>query len=570
MASRKLYTSVLILGLVGLGLMWGTTRTNAARISGNNDAKNEITFNKDVAPILYRNCAECHRAGDIAPMSLITYKEARPWARSIREKVATRQMPPWGADSAPGQFTNDRRLSQAEMDTVMSWVDQGAKEGDPKDLPPEPDFAHNDGFLSGTPDVVLSMDKDFTIPAGGPDEYIYFTIPTNFTEDKWVRAAEIKPGNKKVVHHIIAFVETPEQAAAMKNGFRPPRESDRSSIFYKDGTLSLVKMDAPVEDDGAKSANEGSAFGNNSRGNGGLGALLAGYAPGKDRETYPAGSAMKIPAGSFIVFQVHYSNFRGALNTTETDRSSIGLYFAKASDVTKVVQTRAVSNHYFLIPPGDPDHKVTAAMTFNQDTKIISYMPHMHLRGKDMRYDLVYPDGKTETLLNVPAFSFNWQTVYKLPEPKLVPKGSRLVVTAHFDNSERNKFNPDPTKAVRWGDPTYTEMMIGWFTCEVPRPKDRVVAKIDPAVYDRYVGDYQFLPGVVLKITRQGDRLLGQLTGQPQVEFFAESETKFFLKVIDGELTFVKDAKGEVNELQFDMGDRQMHGKRIIPAAKAN
>ncbi|HUK88883.1 MAG TPA: DUF3471 domain-containing protein [Blastocatellia bacterium] len=566
MRIKKLALAFSIVGLIGAGLVW--TRTSSA------DApkKKEVTFNKDVAPILYKNCDECHKPNDIAPMSLINYKDARPWAQSIREMVLTKQMPPWSAKSDPGEFTNDRRLSQEEIDTITSWVDQGAKEGDAKDLPKPPGFTQ-DGWLLGEPDVVLSMDKPYAIPANGPDEYIYFTIPTNFTEDKWITAAEIKPGNKKVVHHIIAFLISGEQYNAFRAvGGRPHRQSDGNSIFYQDGTLNRVRMDAPVDDDTCAHP-QGRTGGGLGEGGGNLGNLLAGYAPGKDVDSYPAGYAKKIPAGSYIVFQVHYSNFRGGLNKPETDLSSVGLHFAKTppSEMKKMIVTRGVSNTWFRLPAGDPDHQVVACMTFDKDVQMLTYMPHMHLRGKDMRYDLILPDGRKETLLEVPKFSFNWQTVYKLKEPLEIPKGSKLVVTAHFDNSERNKYNPDPKKDVRWGDPTYDEMMIGWVDYAVDRPKDRIVAKLDPKIYDSYVGQYQFGPGFSLVITREGDQLMGQATGQPKVQFYPESETKFFLKVIEGELTFVKNEKGEVTEVVFNMNGKLVHGKKApaVTTAKA-
>ena len=194
----------------------------------------------------------------------------------------------------------------------------------------------------------------------------------------------------------------------------------------------------------------------------------------------------------------------------------------------------------------------------------------MHLRGKDMRYELAYPDGRKETLLWVPRFNFNWQTVYRLKEPLAVPKGSKLTVTAHFDNSERNKYNPDPTKVVRWGDPTYDEMMIGWITYVVDRPKERVVATVDSRILDQYTGQYQFAPNYLLTITREGDRLMGQATGQPKVQFFPESETKFFLKVIDADLTFVKNVKGEVSEAIFNMNGRTLYAKKVDVASPVN
>ena len=563
MSLKRLVLTAIVFGSLAFAVSFGVNPTSA-----NSGEKKEVTFTKDVAPIFFKNCATCHRADDIAPMSLLTYKDARPWARSIKEKVTTRQMPPWSADPHYGIFANNAQLNQSDIDTIAAWVDQGAKEGNPSDLPPEPAIVK--GWRIGNPDIVLTMDKPYEIPAGGPDQYVYFTIPTNFKQDMWLRAAEIKPGNKKVVHHVIAFVLTPEQAAAMKGRLGEGRAAAGSSIFYQDGTLQRVKMDAEVRDDGCGSPNGGSAFGSNSRDNGFSGSLLAGYAPGLEPETYGEAFARRIPAGSVVMLQMHYSNFKGALTKPETDQTSVGLTFSKtpASQLNKMAVTRAVSNMFFKIPAGDPNHEVTSCMTFDQDVQIVSYMPHMHLRGKDMRYDLTYPDGRKETLLWVPTFNFNWQTVYKLKDPVAVPKGSKLAVTAHFDNSERNKYNPDPAKVVRWGDPTYDEMMIGWITYVVDRPKERVVANIQPAMLDKYVGQYQFAPNYSLTITREGDKLMGQAPGQPKVQFFPESDTKFFLKVIDADLTFVKDEKGEVTEAIFNMNGRAMHPKKVGSAGQ--
>src|SRR5215471_5322964 len=569
MASRTRVLSALVFGLLAFAATVGV-RSISADSPASNDVKREVTFSKDVAPIFFKNCAACHRPDDIAPMSLLTYKDARPWARSIKEKVTTRQMPPWSADPHFGEFANNAQLSQNDIDTIAAWVDQGAREGNASDLPPQPAFVN--GWRTGNPDVVLSMEKPYEIAAGGPDQYIFFTIPTNFKQDVWIRAAEIKPGNKKVVHHVIAFVLTPEQAAAMKGRLGENRASSGNSIFYQDGTLTRVKMDAPVQDDGCGNANGGSAFGSNSRDNGFSGSLLAGYAPGMEADTYGEGHARRIPAGSVVVFQMHYSNFKGALNKPETDQTSIGLTLSKtpASQMSKMVVTRGVSNHFFKLPAGDPNHEVTSCFTFDRDSQVVSYMPHMHLRGKDMRYELTYPDGRKETLLWVPAFNFNWQTVYKLKEPVTIPKGSHLTVTAHFDNSERNKYNPDPSKVVRWGDPTYDEMMIGWITYVVDRPKERAVAAIDPRILDKYVGQYQFAPNYALTLTKEGDKLMGQAPGQPKVQFFPESDTRFFLKVIDADITFVKNEKGEVTEAVFNMNGRPMRAKKVEAASAAS
>jgi hypothetical protein len=463
---------LVVLGVLFFGAVFGSRADFGAKAG--------VTFSKDVAPILYKHCAECHRPGDIAPMSLLTYKDARPWARAIKEKVLLREMPPWSADPRYGEFANEHRLTQKEIDTIAAWVDQGAKEGDPKDLPPLPAFDSDQVWKIGKPDAVFSMKEEYTIGAEGPDEYIYFAIPTNFKEDVWVQAAEIRPGNKRVVHHVIAFIQTPEMIARARSAFfggprrsRAAESEAASSIFYQDGTLFRVKMDAPVIDDGCNHASGGSAFGRDRDGSDTIGALLAGYAPGKDVDIWPAGMAKRIPAGSNILLQMHYSKTTGKV---EKDRTSIGLVFAKQPP-DKMIKTLGVSNHFFKIPPGAENHEVTACYTFKQDVHLIDYMPHMHLRGKDMKYEVIYPDGRRETLLWVPKFNFNWQIMYRLKKPLFIPKGTKMIITAHFDNSPKNKYNPDPTKPVRWGDPTYDEMMIGWMDYIVDNPGKPNVAK---------------------------------------------------------------------------------------------
>src|SRR5215471_25831 len=531
------------------------------------EANRRVTFTKDVAPIFYSNCVQCHKPGDIAPMSLLSYKDSRPWARSIREMVASRQMPPWHADPRYGRFANDKQLSLREIDTVVAWVDQGAAEGDPKDLPPVPAFV--EGWEIGTPDVILSMSEPYQVPTGGPDQYVYFTIPTNFKEDKWIAAAEIHQGNKAVVHHVMAFVQPPAIAMLARmagGGGSGDGDSGVPSMYYKDGTLSRVRMDARIIDDGCGDSNGGSSFGAVGAGKGTGMSLLSAYAPGKDVEVSAPGQARRIPAGSNIVFQVHYSNFRGAMTRPETAQSSIGLIFAKEPPA-KMAVALGITNDYFKIPPGEPNHEVTACYTFDRDVQVIEYMPHMHLRGKDMRYEAIYPDGRRETLLWVPQYNFNWQTIYKLKAPLALPKGTRVVITAHFDNSERNKYNPDPAKAVRWGDPTYDEMMIGWmgYTVDVPKPK--VAVKVDPAIYDRYAGQYSFSPKFTVKIVKAGDRLLAETSGLPPVELMPESETRFFIKALDAEVTFNEGAGGRVTGLTLDLSGLVLSAKKDAVSA---
>jgi len=416
-----------------------------------------VTFSKDIAPILQKQCASCHRPGGMAPMSLLSYKDTRPWAKSIRENVVKREMPPWHADPRYGEFANDRRLSQGEVDTIAAWVDGGALKGDDKDLPPPLTF--NENWRIGNPDLVLSMTEEFTLAADGPDEYQYFVIPTNFTEDRWVRAAEARPGNNKIVHHMIAFIQParPKTQEGNAGSIRRDPARMKESIFYKDGTLIRVKPSAPVFDNGCATPEGGQGVFTDGTGRDTMLSLLCGQAPGRDADIWPAGTAKKIPAGANLLIQMHYAKN----GSVEKDRSTVGLIFAKEAPERELV-TIPIQNHFFSVPPGAENHEVTSCFTFGEGIRIVSLMPHMHLRGKDMQIKAAYPDGKSEILLSVPNYSFNWQATYYLKKPLAVPKGTRIEVTAHFDNSTKNKYNPDPTKVVRWGDPTYDEMMIGW------------------------------------------------------------------------------------------------------------
>jgi hypothetical protein len=334
-------------------------------------------------------------------------------------------MPPWSADPHYGKFSNDPSLSQKEIDTIVSWVDAGAPKGDDKDLPPAPKFA--EGWTIGKPDVVLTMQEEYSIPADGTVPYLYFTIPTGFKEDKWIKAMEIKPGNRTVVHHVIAFTQEP----------------------------------------GA--TRRGDAGGEAQRGRGQLG----GITPNKTGVVFGPGTARLIKAGSNIVFQMHYTTNGEATK----DRTSIGLVFT-TEPPTRTLVTGNALNSRFVIPPGEGNHEVKSSTTFKEDVHLTSFMPHMHFRGKDFIYTAVYPDGRSEILLSVPKYDFNWQLTYVPEKPIALPKGTRLDCVAHFDNSTKNKFNPDPTKEVRWGDQTWEEMMIGWFSyTRDAEQRDAAVAK---------------------------------------------------------------------------------------------
>jgi hypothetical protein len=423
-------------------------------------ATGDLTFNKDIASLFFKNCAECHRPGAAAPFSALTYKDVRPWAKSIREKVLTREMPPWHADSHTGQWANDRRLTQKEIETIAAWVGQGAPEGSPGDLPPMPEFV--EGWTIGKPDLVLTMPEEFTLEASGPDEYRYFQIDPKFTEDKYVQMAEARPGNRKIVHHIAAFIQPPKDVKSSpkqdkKEGEKPRGQTGEESVRYNEGFLRRTKMDAPVYDDGCSLPNGGQGDRRDGAGDEGDVIYLTGYAPGMNQTTLEPGVIKKVPAGSKITLQLHYSKIAGS---AQKDRSSVGLIFARTPG-TKEVLTRSIANGYFLIPPGAERHRTTACWTPKEDIHIVTLMPHMHLRGVAMDFKAIYPDGRAEILLNVPNYSFSWQTVYYTAKPIPIPKGTKIVVTGYFDNSSKNKYNPDPTRAVRFGDPTYDEMMVG-------------------------------------------------------------------------------------------------------------
>jgi len=319
-------------------------------------------------------------------------------------------MPPWHANPAHGHFRNDARLSDEEKSLIARWVEAGAPEGDPAELPPPRQFVT--GWQIGQPDAVIYMrDEPFQVPASGEVRYQYFLVDPGFKEDKWIQAAECRPGNRAVVHHIIV-------------GLVPP------------GAVRPMRIVEGVESD-----------------------WLAATAPGAKPLVLADGLAKLIPAGSKLVFQMHYT----PNGTPQEDRSAIGLVFADPKTVKRLVGTDKAANPRFSIPPGASNYRVEATKTFQKDTLLLAFFPHMHLRGKAFRYTAKYPDGREEILLDIPHYDFNWQNTYELAEPKRMPKGSKIHCEAWYDNSDANLANPDPTATVRWGDQTWEEMMIGYF-----------------------------------------------------------------------------------------------------------
>ncbi|MEX2286715.1 MAG: redoxin domain-containing protein [Planctomycetaceae bacterium] len=371
-----------------------------------------ITYSNQIARLLQKRCAECHRANEIAPFALTDYEEVVGWAEMIAEVVREERMPPWHASPEHGEFTDDRRLSDDEKELIYQWVAAGAPQGDPKQLP-EP-LKYTEGWqLSRQPDVVINMnDEPFTVPAEGVVEYKFFRVDPGFTEDKWVTESEIIPGNKSVVHHVLVFV-------------REPGERRRENEL----------------------------------------AFLAAFVPGLRAKPFPTGMAKRVPAGSQLVFQMHYT----PNGTEQADMSKMGLIFADPKDVTHIVKTTEAIHRTFEIPAGADNYMVEASSPrYDRELLLLRLMPHMHLRGKSFHYEARFPDGKTQTLLDVPRYDFSWQTTYRLKEGIMLPKGTAIHCVAHFDNSENNLNNPDPTVPVKWGDQTWEEMMIGFYEVAVP------------------------------------------------------------------------------------------------------
>jgi len=404
--------AALIVLLIGLATITASMLAKGAEETQNG----AVTFNKDVLPILQKNCQTCHRPGEIAPMSFLTYNEARPWAKGMKEAVVSHQMPPWFADPAYGHFANDRRLNDVEIKTISAWADGGAPEGDEKDKPAPITF--QDGW-NIKPDMIIEMPKDFNVPASGTVNYQNVLVKVNFPEDVWVIAAEMRPGNPKVLHHGRVLVRPPD-SNFMKDAV--PGEA------YETGSLVMAKEEAPE--------------------------TLGKFNPGLAEQNFSLFESAKfIPKGSDLVFNLHYT----ATGKPATDRSRVGLVFAKQRPKLRYFMHNGPTASNLAIPPRESNAEVVSEMTTNVDMKLVYVQPHMHLRGKDYEFRLVYPSGQTETIFKA-KWDFNWQMGYDLAEPKLLPKGTRIIGVAHYDNSANNKYNPDPNKLVVWGDQNWDEM----------------------------------------------------------------------------------------------------------------
>jgi peroxiredoxin len=372
------------------------------------EATGEVTYAKHIAPILQQRCVSCHREGEVAPFTLTNYEDVAAWSDTMLEVIDQGRMPPWHANPDFGEFINDARMPDEEKELFHKWVSEGAAEGDPADMPPPREFP--EGWNLPEPRVVYQMPEVFHVPATGTVPYKLFYFDPGFKEDKWVTGAEARPGNREVVHHILLFYLPPGQKKA-----RP-----QDALFN----------------------------------------AIAGYAPGLPAIAGPEEYALRIPAGSQLVFQVHYT----PNGTATTDRSEAAVIFADPAKVAKELRIEAGLNFKFLIPPGAPDYKVEAERKIDRDAMLYTLTPHMHYRGKSFRFTAQYPSGINEILLDVPRYDFNWQNIYLLKKPKFLPAGTVIHMEGHFDNSADNPLNPDPSQTVYWGDQTWDEMMLGSMT----------------------------------------------------------------------------------------------------------
>ena len=369
-------------------------------------------------------------------MPLVTYEQTRPWANAIAHEVQMKMMPPWFADSRFGHFANDPSLTEQQISMISAWVAAGMPAGNSLDAPPAKEWAK--GWNIAQPDLVVGMPKSVQIPARGEVEYTYEIVPTHFTEDRWIQMSEFRPGSPAHVHHAVVYIRPPDSPWL------------RHAPIGEPFTASTLKD--PAEQ---RQAHETTSD------------LLLVYAPGSSPDQWPDGMAKFVPAGSDLVFQMHYTTN----GTAAEDQTGIGIVFAKTPPKQRVI-TLQLNNHALIIPPGADDFRVEVQGTLPNDATLLSLFPHMHLRGKRFEYDIVHDDRSVEVLLRV-NYHFHWQLSYRLAEPRLLKAGTKLRAIAWYDNSKNNPHNPDPTKTVTWGDQTSDEMMVGFFDVAVPAGMDK-------------------------------------------------------------------------------------------------
>ena len=409
-----------------------------ASLGAGASAQTAPTFYHDVLPILQVHCQSCHRAGEIAPFPLESYRQAKPWAAAIAVDVKARRMPPWFADPCCGRFSNDWSLRPEQMATIAKWVAAGAPAGDARDAPPPPHWTK--GWNISQPDLILKMPVAVQLPASGDVEYTYEIVPTNFRQGKWVQMSELLPSARDHVHHAVVYIRPPEskwlRGAPVGVPFTAASLRDPQLMHEAHSTISD---------------------------------LLLVYAPGSSPENWPDGMAKFVPAHSDLVFQMHYTTN----GHPATDQTRLGLVFAKRAPQKRVLTLQLANEHDTIpIPPNAVNYRVEVHGTLPNDALLLGFFPHMHLRGKKFEYNIVHDDGSRETLLRV-NYDFYWQLSYRLAVPRMLQRGTKLEAIAWYDNSRANAHNPDPDSPVEWGEQTWNEMMVGFFDVAVPAGMDK-------------------------------------------------------------------------------------------------
>ena len=437
--STIMHGSSRLASLILLGA-WVALLVGAKNGARDETARNEITpaFYRDVLTILQQHCQVCHRRGQIAPMPFMAYQETKPWATAISHAVRLKAMPPWFADPCCGHFSNDLSLTASEIDLISRWAAGGAPAGNPHDAPPP--VAWTDGWSIPQPSVILKMPKPVAIPAQGDVEYTYEIVPTNFSQDQWVQMSEVRPSSREHVHHAVVYIRAP------------------GSDWLRGAPLGVPFTASSLGDDHLRhQAHETRSD------------MLLVYAPGSSPDQWPDGMAKFVPAHSDLVFQMHYTtNGRSG-----SDQSSVGMVMAKKPPSQRVLTLQIANDHDMIpIPAGADNYRVEVHGTLPNDCTLLSFFPHMHLRGKRFEYNIVRPDKTVETLLRV-NYDFYWQLSYRLAEPRVLKAGTELQAIAWYDNSRHNLHNPDPDSPVTWGDQTYNEMMVGFFDVAVPAGMDK-------------------------------------------------------------------------------------------------
>jgi hypothetical protein len=446
---KNIRTQVTLFLAVPVLILLGAFGRRTPRVSerpgaGQHTVAISATFYRDVLPMLQERCQICHRASGIAPMRFETYEQTKPYASAIAAAAHNKSMPPWFADPHIGHFSNDPSLSPAQIAVLEDWAHAGAPAGDVGDAPVPPHWAES--WSVPQPDLIVKMTRGVALPASGDVEYTYEIVPTGFKEDRWVSGVEVLPALRANVHHAVVYIRPPDSQWMRHAPVGVPFTAstltdpdDRRGAHWTDSDILLV------------------------------------YAPGSSPDDWPAGLAKFVPAGSDLVFQMHYTTNGHA----GSDQTSVGMIFAKSPPVQRVL-TLQLTNDHFVIPPGVPDYRVEARGTLPNDATLLSFFPHMHLRGKRFQYNIIHSgkqssgssDSEIEPLLDV-HYHFHWQMSYRLAEPRLLKAGTELQAVAWYDNSRENPHNPDPEAAVRWGEQTYDEMMVGFFDVAVAANLDK-------------------------------------------------------------------------------------------------